>query len=162
MSLAEAVLEVAEQMETTDVKDEAARVYFSVFAKMLRTAVKAVEGQQVFQGNLGPFGGTDLFMSPEAQREHFVAIEREKIRKAKQASDAEEGPLLGEAMREVVNGPAKNGDEPTFVSTPPGGRVGDRTILADSVYFLASDGKLHYHEESTKELKTLRMASKGG
>lgn len=123
MSLKEAVLEIAEQLEkhvVSWVPDKLLSDSLCGFAQQLRTAVKAAGD---LPANAAPPQTADF--------QHFLAIqkEREEIRAKK---IVEEGPRMVEVAGTIDMVPVP-GDMP----------VGAKTLVDGKVHELHSDGRLH-------------------
>lgn len=141
MSLADAVLEIAQDMEDypkilngRDVAALEIEMVVASWVKQLRRAVTAAEG------STPPVNPLARLLTPEAQ--HMIEIEkaREEFRH-KNARRAEAEENIDGTMRECVGGPAHGAFVPTPASMPCGAKT---HVLEDQVYQLGEDGKLHH------------------
>ena len=142
MSLAEAVLEVADAMdevgkESKKAGNSGAAVVLMSFARELRTAVKASAGTEA---------KPSASLAPEFQ--HLVEIEkaRKQVREERMkgvGADASE-PRMVEAVGGGLDG--------TMVAVDSGMPVGAKVAPAGQVYVLDSVGRLWYSEEETAKI----------
>ena len=150
MALADAILEIAEEMETyTDSMSQDAIHCLQMFAKQLRRSVKAAEGQPQPIQQSAPTNEQILSaMGCDPQGPAKAAA------KANRKADNEEQG--GSQSIEVVGGPMGGTDDcPQFIDvqgTPP---VGGKTALGNAVYVLrVKDGRrqLAYSLEDTEKV----------
>lgn len=153
MSLADAVTEIADQMEeeAADVKNEGPHGSFLCnslrgWARQLRTALKASEGA-------APPAPVQNPLLP-APLQHFAAIEEErrKIREARR-KEAVSGDLEGafEEKLVAIAGTDKEDGVETMIRIPNNMPVGARCPIEGKWFKLKEDNKLHYDEASTQE-----------
>lgn len=153
MSLSEAVLVIADEMEKDADSCESAKSLYSAmkeFAKQLRLVVKAsanvqpvhkvgVDERVFLGGSTGYKEGSVLAMTPEQRHEEF------KRKEMARHVNAEED-ITG-SMVEFVGG-AANGDMAPLDSKCP---VGAKTKIGNEVYVLSSERKFVYSEEETRK-----------
>ena len=140
MSLKDAVLDIAEQMEDDTKHDECDREHLifalKMHSRMLRMAVKAAGNPPVPQ----PMGFSGIMhndaLSPLAQHAAMVDKAREEFRAAKKQGDMQES--LEPIMREIADGPEKGDMVACDAIMPPLAKM----ILSGRVYQLRDDGKL--------------------
>ena len=144
MSLSEAVLEIAQQMELElEGRDELHVAIVKGFARQIRSAVKA--SQSVAQ----------------VRAEHTRGWEdhqRSEVQRIKEKLDARvrDSANLEEASRQVVDGRGAicvgGKEDGTIAPVDPKMPVGAFVSLGDEVYQYR-EGKLFYHEEMTKKVQ---------
>ena len=147
MALSEAVLEIAEEMirEADDLKAQNEFVWMTLrnYAKQLKVAVKACEGQVTERH---PSVQESLFLHPSAQHFQMVEQERQKLREEKRNRELREA---GEPCFAVCKGGPADGDT---VSIDPGMPLGARTMIDGGVYALHNGG-LDFDEAATRARK---------
>ena len=142
MSLAEAMLDIAEQMDKDALQSDTGdgvlvRLSLVNYAKQIRSAVKAA-GTQPNNIASALVYHNPRSISLEDQHRTMVDQAREEFRKAKGKADIQE---KGERMVELVGQ-----DElyPILACMP----VGARMVIGTQVYELRADNKLHFVERS--------------
>jgi len=163
MSLRDAVQEVVEEMETAPVLAGAGPQTLSMYAKLLRMALKASEGERdaVLAAATGVSGiATTLVPPVPAFIQDRLEIEKakEEFRKSGKRADAEEG-LTG-SQTELVGGPAYDAASPVFIERASSMPVGAKMFAHDGVYQLRKDGRLHFCAEDTAHAKTVQNTPK--
>ncbi len=159
MSLRDVIGEIADDMEKWADGDDIPQTITNEirsYAKQLRRALKASEGEVQQQTQSSPF------LVPQVQHDHFIAKAREEFRKQKGEGQGGIHPAMDRKaefeeaqdgiMVQTSNGPV-DGD---WVSVDPQMPVGAKRVLAGGVYVLKQEGKqtfLEYSEEETLKLK---------
>lgn len=140
MSLAEAVSMVAESMDLEAQGTPAPEVAAALRRHVLnlRIAVKASAGAP----SLAPDPNPIAAMQAAARREFSGRARQEEA--------------AGEQTVGLVGGPVGSEDVPTFVQVAAAMPVGAKTVVAGSVYVLGEDRQLHYSEDETKRLKSVK------
>ena len=154
MSLAEAVLDMADEMEKIDwdrhmsCPTEGVTYVVNGWAKQLRTAVKAAGGVQAEAPPPGSFLiGTDR-TSAAAQHATMIERARQEARLGRQKAGVEE--LLEPRMVVIVGG---NSDGDCLL-VPHDMPVGAKTqVPGGEICVLKANGQLHYSEEDTREMR---------
>lgn len=145
MSLKEAVLEIATEMENEakalegTAGAEYARMTLRGFAKQLRVACKAAPDQGPAPSvPAAPALGLGAGLVPE-ELQHFLGVQkaREDLRRAKNATDAQE--IVEQRSVWIVGGP----HDGACTQIPPQMPVGYRIERFGLVYELRQDGNLH-------------------
>ena len=154
MSLAEAVLDVADEMEKTEWDAHEVAPVVRGWAKQLRTAVKSAGGAQAEAPPPGSFLiGTDR-TSAAAQHATMIERARQEARLSKQKGEVKE---LLEPRMVLIAGGSLDGDHLLVPQDMP---VGAKTeVPGGEVCVLGADGCLHYSEMDTREVKQIRLLS---
>lgn len=154
MSLAQAVLEIAHEMEVSDwgetpVPPAEIEADYRSIAKQLRIAVKASEGSPQVQAlpDLGipplistVIGGANKRILEKSQENLQECMST--IKKVEKASSG---------MVELVGNP--HSDIPEFMPIDEQIPVGATPIVNGAVYRMEADGRLHFQEEPTRQLR---------
>lgn len=160
MSLHEAVLDIAKDMEENS-SDEAWLI--RGWAKQLRMVVKAaglpLDAEAIGKAALKTF--LESPVSPrikDVSKETFDRIKAEEAQREKEiAEEVKKQEASGASMTECVNG----GLHGTFVTIDPKMPVGAKTLFGSEVYWLNSDGRLHYSKEDTLKFLEERKKQRG-
>lgn len=144
MSLATVIAEIATDMEK-EAEDgvDGARI-LKLFARQLRIALKASEGQSQVM---------PVMLSPEAQHRQEIEKAKGEFRKGEnvnKASNLEEG--FDGIMTEVVQ-EADNEEPPMFLARSPQMPVGASMSGPEGVYTLGPDFKLYPIKKVTLEVR---------
>ena len=158
MSLAEAVLAIADDLEIEAKNKEdwidSTRLVFRSYVKQLRAAVKAAAGAQTEAPPPGSFLiGTDR---TSAAGQHATMIEkaRREMQQGRQRAGVEE--LLEPRMVMIVGGSSDGDHLMVPQDMPVGAKI---EVPGGEVCVLGADGKLHYSEMDTREVKQIRLLS---
>lgn len=167
MTLAEAVLELADEMEreAADLKDAEPTGYMVMtlkgYAKQLRIAAKVATPP--------PAPAIVPSLSPAVQ--HAAAIEAARAEFKGKVNQIPNGSLDRAAaleegfdgkLTELVGCPDDPNDgTPTMIQFPPDAPVGAKTALPSGVYVLQEDRKLHFSAEETAKVKSQIKAKPG-
>jgi hypothetical protein len=146
MSLAQVVLEIAEELELeckTCETNEAISL-LTMYAKQLRRAVKASEGaEQIKATSQIEAMAASIIPTP---RQVLASTARADRDVAQKRAVAEEG--MGVRMCVCVGG-ASEGD---MVPFDPNAPIGVRSVIGRQVYQLKEDGKMHFDESATSKM----------
>ena len=128
MSLAEAITEIAGQMEDEAKQwDRDYQRVLNLFARMLRNVVKAVEGSPL----------TSPAPAMPAELQHAVMIDKARAEFRKGKQEEQESRLI-----QMIDGPLA-GD---YIPVAPDMPIAAKTSIAGHVYQLQADSKLHFVE----------------
>ena len=141
MSLPDAMLEIAEQMEkaSAEMTIREGSLLLAGFAREVRIAVRASSPESV--------GDTPLAEARKQLNDFMRNAASEQARQARSGLSAQES---SGSLVEVVGGPA-GGD---MIEIPPDMPVGAHTVIGGVVYTLNSDRKLEHNDERTVWLST--------
>ena len=150
MSLAECVIGVADMMERIaaewdEVVDDKPSLHLRMFASHLRILVKSHEAP----GPVWPVHATAPAMPAELQHAIMIEKAKEEFRKTKQ--EEQEGKRVVPSVGGVLQG--------DYVPIDTAMPVGAKTLIAEQVYILQADGKLHFSFEETLALPVPAVAS---
>lgn len=141
MSLAQVVLEIAQEMEESQYSKT-----LEGFVTQLRRAVKASEGSA--QDNSPK---PSIFMTEiNAGNRRLLQESQENLQECMSTIKRVESSSTG--VVELVGNP--HSDIPEFMPTDENIPLGAMPIIQGAVYRMEQDGKLHYQEEPTRQLRT--------
>lgn len=146
MALADAILEIAEEMDAEAVQypdDSSARADLVSFARQLRTAVKAAAPVSTPPYDLMTVPLDAAFRQRELEEAEIRRRTFEKVAEAR----IEQAESQGTRFAEVADGPL----EYTMVTVHPNMPIGAFTAFNGHVYRMGDDGKLYHNPHAGQQ-----------